>query len=396
MPESFRRTTPKVGRNDPCVCGSGRKFKHCHGGPQHELPNIIAAAEFEKRVIAEGKKQFEQHKARELQRQKQQGLGRPIISTEHQGYRFVAVGHRLHYGKWKSFSDFLGDYIKSAMGAEWGNAELAKPMPDRHPVIQWYDKLCRLQREHAGTPGEMFSVPMTGAASAYYRLAYNLYLIAHNGKDIETRLIARLRNRDNFQGAYYETQVAAWLIRAGFELKFEDESDTSTSHCEFTATAVATGEKYSVEAKSREIRDGGSSRMPVGAQLGKALKKNAAHKRVVFIDLNKPLHTEEAAFRAAERAERIIKNCEATLRIDGTLAPSAYVCVTNMSDQYNLDGSAIALMADFYGFKIPDFMGEFPSCREAARARERHLSFPLLFAFQPTGIMPPFVAHADR
>jgi preprotein translocase subunit SecA len=22
---------PKVGRNDPCPCGSGRKYKHCHG-----------------------------------------------------------------------------------------------------------------------------------------------------------------------------------------------------------------------------------------------------------------------------------------------------------------------------------------------------------------------------
>jgi uncharacterized protein YecA (UPF0149 family) len=22
----------KVGRNDPCSCGSGKKFKHCHGG----------------------------------------------------------------------------------------------------------------------------------------------------------------------------------------------------------------------------------------------------------------------------------------------------------------------------------------------------------------------------
>ncbi|MDQ5825542.1 MAG: SEC-C metal-binding domain-containing protein [Chloroflexota bacterium] len=21
----------KVGRNDPCFCGSGRKYKHCHG-----------------------------------------------------------------------------------------------------------------------------------------------------------------------------------------------------------------------------------------------------------------------------------------------------------------------------------------------------------------------------
>jgi len=29
--EAQRRDTPKVGRNDPCPCGSGKKFKHCHG-----------------------------------------------------------------------------------------------------------------------------------------------------------------------------------------------------------------------------------------------------------------------------------------------------------------------------------------------------------------------------
>ncbi|MBN2738951.1 MAG: preprotein translocase subunit SecA [Spirochaetales bacterium] len=26
-----KRTVPKVGRNDPCPCGSGKKYKHCHG-----------------------------------------------------------------------------------------------------------------------------------------------------------------------------------------------------------------------------------------------------------------------------------------------------------------------------------------------------------------------------
>jgi len=25
------RNGPKVGRNDPCPCGSGKKYKHCHG-----------------------------------------------------------------------------------------------------------------------------------------------------------------------------------------------------------------------------------------------------------------------------------------------------------------------------------------------------------------------------
>ena len=32
--EPFVRQMPKVGRNEPCPCGSGRKYKHCHGALQ--------------------------------------------------------------------------------------------------------------------------------------------------------------------------------------------------------------------------------------------------------------------------------------------------------------------------------------------------------------------------
>ena len=31
VPGTVRRETPKVGRNDPCPCGSGKKYKNCHG-----------------------------------------------------------------------------------------------------------------------------------------------------------------------------------------------------------------------------------------------------------------------------------------------------------------------------------------------------------------------------
>ncbi|MDE3022421.1 MAG: SEC-C domain-containing protein [Pseudomonadota bacterium] len=389
MSDTFRRTGPKIGRNDPCFCGSGRKFKHCHGRPQYALPNLIANADFEHQIIAEGKRQLERHKVRELQRQKQQGWGRPIISVEHKGYRFVAVGNRLHYGKWKTFYDFLNNYIKATIGSDWGNAEIAKPIEERHPIMQWYDKLCHLQMTHAGKPGELFSTPMTGAVSAYNRLAYNLYLIAHNGKDIQTRLLDRLKNKDNFQGAYYETQVAAWLIKAGFELEFENEQDKSSSHCEFTATYMPTGEKYSVEAKARERREGGSARTPVGHQLRKALVKNANHKRLVFIDLNKALHTQEAAFRAMDRAELILNQSEKDMQIDGVPAPSAYVCITNMNDQHALDSTSIGTLILFVGFKLPDFMGEYKSPREAVHARERHLPmFRLLKSMEEHNEIP--------
>ena len=31
VPETFTREQPKVGRNEPCPCGSGKKYKQCHG-----------------------------------------------------------------------------------------------------------------------------------------------------------------------------------------------------------------------------------------------------------------------------------------------------------------------------------------------------------------------------
>jgi preprotein translocase subunit SecA len=32
--ETVVRTQPKVGRNDPCPCGSGKKYKKCHGATE--------------------------------------------------------------------------------------------------------------------------------------------------------------------------------------------------------------------------------------------------------------------------------------------------------------------------------------------------------------------------
>jgi preprotein translocase subunit SecA len=39
MRETVRRERPKVGRNDPCPCGSGKKYKKCHGKDEVEAAN---------------------------------------------------------------------------------------------------------------------------------------------------------------------------------------------------------------------------------------------------------------------------------------------------------------------------------------------------------------------
>ena len=366
----------KIGRNAPCPCGSGKKFKKCHDNYRFELPFLVQQARIENHIAEEGKRLLEQQQAKEIQRQQQQGLGRPIISAEYQGFRFVAVGRTVCYGKWKTFQDFLGHYIRATLGGEWGNTELKKPLPERHPILKWYNHVCTFQREHISKPGQVSSAPMIGAVSAYYRLAYNLYLIAHNGSDVQTRLLTRLRNAENFPGAFFETQVAAWLIKAGFELEFENESDRSTSHCEFTATYPTSNAKFSVEAKSRHPRadNQGPKRFGIGRQLRLALEKKAAHRRLTFLDLNYPISSEKQADRLIKRAEYLIKGAEAGLKIANHPAPPSYVCLTNISDHFFLESPQTHILGAFYSFKIHDFIGTaFPSIRAALRAREKHM-----------------------
>lgn len=264
---------PKIGRNNPCPCGSGKKYKRCHGSWE-SLENIEREthATMEARIAA-------QH----VQRERQQGLGKPIIAAEAFGQRFVAVkNHLLHSQTWRTFHDFLGDYIKIAMGTDWGNAEIAKPLEQRHPILVWYHLICEYQQRFIAEAGKVHSVPMTGAMAAYMHLAYDLYALDHNA-ELQEKLINRLRNHDNFPGARYEVFVAATLIRAGFELEFEDEDDRSTSHCEFTATFTRTGKRFSVEAKHRA-----GSKFGLGRQLNRALAKQANFTRIVFIDINIP------------------------------------------------------------------------------------------------------------
>jgi preprotein translocase subunit SecA len=38
-PATVRREGPKLGRNDPCHCGSGKKYKHCHWDADHKAAN---------------------------------------------------------------------------------------------------------------------------------------------------------------------------------------------------------------------------------------------------------------------------------------------------------------------------------------------------------------------
>lgn len=366
MSHSRARKKQKIGRNDPCPCGSGKKYKRCHGAAtsvQGTPPGLALKAQ----------ELFARHQAHEKQREKQQGLGKPIISSELGETRFVAVGNRLHYStKWKTFHDFLIHYIPAIFGKDWGNIELRKLLDERHPVCVWYYHLCHYQKTHETDREVIHTAPMTGAAAAYLGLAYNLYLLAHNVR-LQEVLIGRLKNPALFLGACYETYVAAAFIKAGFLIELEDESDPRQSHCEFVATHKQTGRRFSVEAKARAP---GKANVMVGNQLHAALSKNALHPRVIFIDVNVPTETPEVA-KAPWLWDVLgdIRRKEAIMTVRGQPAPPAYVILTNYPHQYGLEKLVSSPVVVAEGFKIPDFKMDctFYGIREARLARERHI-----------------------
>lgn len=328
---------------------------------------------------ADIEKKLRQMESKEFQRTQQQGLGRPIISTTFQGYRYVAVGSRFHYSKtWETFHDFLAEYVQIVFGKEWGSSEQKKALEGRHPVLQWIHTISPYRKKVLDENNEKtVSPPMTGAVFAYLTLAYNLYLIAHNthlvhGEGLHARLIERLRNKESFYPAFYETMVAASFIKAGFQIELENEDDSSSNHAEFVATSLKTKRKYSVEAKHRQAN---KNHIGIGRQVYNALKKDLLHERVVFINLNMRINqTNDGKLEWLDNVIGEMRKLEDS-ELDGKPAPQAYFFITNHPFLYNLNSFRFPPAAVAEGFKIPDFKldSAFLNLRDALKSREKHI-----------------------
>lgn len=275
-----------VGRNDPCPCGSGLKYKKCC------LPIRSSSSHTPMRVPPEVLNRFACQVAAEEKRQQKYGQVRPVVSADFKGYKFVAVGNALHYDKkWRTFPDFLFSYIKHAFGSGWGQNELTKDLAHRHTVMQWYDHLCRVQKDQVPNEDGLYAVVPDAITSAYLLLAYYLYILRHHGK-LQSEVLRRLRRPDQFRGARYELFVAATFIRAGFEINYEDETDSTRKHPEFVAKHAPSQLLMSVEAKARhrdldaatvdEVRPG------VKGLLSDAAEKQTSNPFAVFVELALP------------------------------------------------------------------------------------------------------------
>jgi hypothetical protein len=284
----------KIGRNHPCSCGSGKKYKYCC--LNKIAPGLITNMT-NKNLPAGLITAIAQMQAK-MQRQKEWPLSFGAIppianSLLPDGTRMVAAGGNIYKSvPGETWHGFLYDHLQYNLGTAWFEAEAMKPREERHIIINWFEEICRKELGPEGRFTKWSQIEDTGATLAFRSLSYDLVCLLQGGCTAD-ELIRRLKLPDQFEGARYEIWVIASFLRAGYSIEFEDESDRRTTHCEFTATNKAMGQKYSVEAKRRHRQGAGpemplTTRLDVQGLIAEALRKTAAHERIIFIDINMP------------------------------------------------------------------------------------------------------------
>ncbi|MCX6113440.1 MAG: hypothetical protein NTY22_09230, partial [Proteobacteria bacterium] len=235
----------------------------------------------------------QQYQLRDKFRESRFGKVKPIIHSEYNGKKAIVVGNTVHFGDWKTFIDFLYDYLKIKFGKDWWRNEATKPEDSCSPVMNWARQYFIHQRQHSTKEDGLFCIDPNGPMHAYLSLAYDLFILEDNQKLQET-LIARMRqpNKSNFMGARYEATVASIFIKAGFDIEYEDESDSSEKHPEFIAIHKNTGERIAVEAKKRNrgaiTESDNEAQRGITGLLKDAISKFKGIPYIIFMELGLP------------------------------------------------------------------------------------------------------------
>lgn len=142
----------KIGRNQPCPCGSGLKFKKCCGGINGVTSSLALPQKFTCRIFGNGTVlRNEYAKLSKVSEGLSYLRSFRTIKLWRSGIGFI--GRQSG----KTFPDFLGGYIAQILGSEWGNTEIAKPIEERHPIMQWYDAYCQYQKTPLKSRGDPYN-----------------------------------------------------------------------------------------------------------------------------------------------------------------------------------------------------------------------------------------------
>jgi hypothetical protein len=259
------------------------------------------------------------------------------------GNLIISAGGTLYKSQHdETWHGFLYDLLQIKLTAAWCGAELSKSVEDMHVLMRWFKDVCDRELDKEAKFTRWRADQDVGSALAFRSLAYDVFCLEQGG-GAPASLLARLKSPDQFEGARYEAWAAACVLRAGWKIEFEDESDRRSSHCEFTAIHPRSGKKYSVECKRRHrdldhpevLKTGKPIKLDITGLMADALKKKANHDRIIFVDVNMPPHPgtiiEAPWIKAFKRSKELLEQ-QPAYRANN--APHAFVLATNHPYHY--------------------------------------------------------------
>jgi hypothetical protein len=235
----------KIGRNDPCPFGSGRKYKKCcldkNSMEQKTMP---------KEALIALKKHSEKHEYL-----KRIGIYINYVTPlVFKGKKFWAIGSRLYYNRPpnETFHEFIIDILRITLEKEWWEENIQAT--EKHFIVESFLKYCEWQKnttlDSNKISEETWGAIPNGWSRSLLSLAFDVATLQHIQKFPEG-LLKRLKNKDQYQGARYEIAIAAIFARLDCEIHFLDDQEKSARHCEFIATHRPSTTEIAVESKSR-------------------------------------------------------------------------------------------------------------------------------------------------
>lgn len=261
MAKAQRQRSSRLGRNDPCFCGSGRKFKKCHL-PHQQSANFKP---FNENSLPPGEwPQFQAAYQYILTQRSQQralleeiGIYINLVQTvSHQGRKFyVQAGGIASINKENAtFHEILIYNLQQILGVQWWNDQVAKSWDDMHHIARCFKQLSDTVKDPSKweqIPGNISAKIPDGYAKDLTNLAFDMYVLTETGNTPPPDWIERLKSYDQFEGKRYEISVASIFARVGCKLEYLPDIGAKSKHAEFKATLTETGNTAHVEAKAR-------------------------------------------------------------------------------------------------------------------------------------------------
>lgn len=207
-----------IGRNDPCSCGSGRKYKHCHGNPAGQPTNATGSPALSKAVLL-------------------------VSDVEH-----ILAGHSGAAGLWKDISSFYGSKLDVRAAEPNGSSRFHFDLDSQSLVFnRAIIELSKSKREAAALVHELLHLRQPVRGFPYIR---SLSLTSVQRKVASTVLETLNKAKNVIEHEIFIGDFRALGFRTGDFLALEPQPD----YDKFASRQIREDQKSSIKKDHPEYK----------------------------------------------------------------------------------------------------------------------------------------------